>query len=63
MAFNVFVLNLLFLYINSAVVSRFTLSLFEDSGWYMVNYEVGLTEEERLWGYSKCIAITATSYG
>ena len=44
--------------VNSAVVSRFTLSLFEDSGWYRVDYEAGLTEVERLWGYSKCIAIT-----
>lgn len=46
--------------INSAVVSRFTLSLFEDSGWYRVDYEAGLTEVERLWGYSKCIAVTDT---
>lgn len=48
-------------YINSAVVSRLTLSLFEDSGWYMVNYEAGLTDEEHLWGYSKRIVINATS--
>ena len=27
-----------------------TLSLFEDSGWYTVNYEAGLTEGEFLWG-------------
>ena len=27
-----------------------TLSLFEDSGWYTVNYEAGLTEGEFLFG-------------
>ena len=38
-----------------------TLSLFEDSGWYTVNYEAGLSNEEELLGSSKhngisCIA-------
>ena len=38
-----------------------TLSLFEDSGWYTVDYEAGLSNEEELLGSSKhnrisCIA-------
>ena len=41
-------------------VSRMTLSLFEDSGWYNVNYEAGLSEDEFLWGYGKHHHLNAT---
>ena len=41
------------MHISNTRVSRMTLSLFEDSGWYTVNYEAGLTEDEFLWGYGK----------
>ena len=30
-----------------------TLSLFEDSGWYTVDYDAGLSNEEELLGSSK----------
>lgn len=38
---------------STTVISRMTLSLFEDSAWYTVNYEAGLSNEELLSGSSK----------
>lgn len=52
---------------NTTAISRLTLSLFEDSGWYTVNYEAGLAHEELLSGSDEgCDFITtncnSTSY-
>lgn len=38
------------IFISTTAISRLTLSLFEDSGWYTVNYEAGLAHEELLSG-------------
>ena len=38
---------------SSVAISRMTLSLFEDSGWYTVNYDAGLFNEEVLSGSGK----------
>jgi len=35
------------------VISRQTLSVFEDSGWYTVDYEAGVSQEKLLWGASE----------
>ena len=46
---------------SSIAISRMTLSLFEDSEWYTVNYDAGLFNEEVLSGSGKhqYTAITA----
>ena len=42
-----------YLLFSETAISRITLSLFEDSGWYTVNYNAGLSNEEELLGSSK----------
>jgi len=46
------------LYISDTVISQVTLGLFEDSGWYKVNYSAGLVNQDKfLWGASKYLLL------